>query len=96
MWEGKAKAMVDDSGRLEDDRWQLARNKYIKEKSYSLRTLVAFSGEVDDKESGPEPFKETSKELNPDLKGHFWHLTIDKKTGATIVIHAKTLENLPA
>ena len=30
---------------------------------------MAFSGEVNDKESGPEPFKETSKELNPDLKG---------------------------
>ena len=30
---------------------------------------MAFSGEVDDKESGHDPFKETSKELNPDLKG---------------------------
>ena len=30
---------------------------------------MAFSGEVNDKESGPEPFKETSKELNPGLKG---------------------------
>ncbi|MGO4441471.1 type I restriction enzyme subunit R domain-containing protein [Rhizobium sp. RAF56] len=31
--------------------------------------LVAFSGEVDDKESGPDPFTETSKELNPGLNG---------------------------
>ena len=31
--------------------------------------MVAFSGEINDKESAPEPLKETSKELNPNLKG---------------------------
>ncbi|MDA0837833.1 MAG: type I restriction endonuclease [Planctomycetota bacterium] len=66
---GKAKAMVVVGSRLEAVRWQLAINKYIQEKGYPMRTLVAFSGEVNDKESGPEPFKETSAELNPDLKG---------------------------
>jgi type I restriction enzyme R subunit len=66
---GKARAMVVTSSRVEAVRWQLAINKYIKEKGYPLRTLVAFSGEVNDKESGPDPFKETSSELNPDLKG---------------------------
>ena len=66
---GKAKAMVVVSSRLEAVRWQLAIARYIKEKGYPLRALVAFSGEVNDKESGPEPFKETSKELNPNLKG---------------------------
>lgn len=66
---GRAKAMVVVSSRLEAVRWQLAINEYIKDMGYPLRTLVAFSGEVDDKESGPEPFKESSKELNPDLKG---------------------------
>ncbi|CFX18451.1 Type I site-specific restriction-modification system, R (Restriction) subunit and related helicase (fragment) [Candidatus Filomicrobium marinum] len=30
---------------------------------------MAFSGEVNDPESGPDPFKETSKELNPNLNG---------------------------
>ena len=30
---------------------------------------MAFSGEVNDKESGPEPFTETSPALNPGLKG---------------------------
>ena len=29
--------------------------------------LAFFSGEVNDKESGPEPFKETSAEMNPGL-----------------------------
>lgn len=66
---GKAKAMVVVSSRLEAVRWQLAIDKYIREQGYPLKTLVAFSGEVNDKESGPEPFKETSKELNPNLKG---------------------------
>jgi type I restriction enzyme R subunit len=69
MLDGKAKAMVVVSSRLEAVRWQLAIDKYIKDRGYPLRSLVAFSGEVNDKESGPEPFKETSKELNPDLKG---------------------------
>jgi type I restriction enzyme, R subunit len=69
LLDGTAKAMVVVSSRLEAVRWQLAINKYIQEKGYPLRTLVAFSGEVPDKESGPEPFKETSAELNPDLKG---------------------------
>jgi len=50
-------------------RWQLAIEKYIKSKGYALGTLVAFSGEVNDPDSGPEPFSETSKTLNPGLKG---------------------------
>ena len=66
---GQAKAMVVVSSRVEAVRWQLAINKYITEKRYPLRTLVAFSGEVDDQESGPAPYRETSAELNPDLKG---------------------------
>ncbi|MFP5267021.1 MAG: UvrB domain 3-containing protein, partial [Acidobacteriota bacterium] len=36
---------------------------------YRIATLVAFSGEVNDKESGPEPFTEASKSLNPNLRG---------------------------
>ncbi len=57
LLDGKAKAMVVVGNRLEAVRWQLAINKYIKDKGYPLTTVVAFSGEVDDKESGPEPFK---------------------------------------
>ncbi|MEZ6093115.1 MAG: DEAD/DEAH box helicase family protein [Pirellulaceae bacterium] len=69
LLDGKAKAMVVVSSRIEAVRWQLAINKYIVEQGYPIRTLVAFSGEVKDKESGPEPFKESSSTLNPDLKG---------------------------
>ena len=68
LLDGKAKAMVVVSSRLEAVRWQLAITKYIKEHNYPIHSLVAFSGEVNDKESGPEPFKETSTELNPKIK----------------------------
>ncbi len=66
---GKAKAMVVVSSRVEAVRWQLAIDKYIKSRSYPMRTLVAFSGEVNDKASGPDAFPENSPLLNPGLKG---------------------------
>jgi type I restriction enzyme R subunit len=66
---GRAKAMVVVGSRVEAVRWQLAIDKYIKERGYPMRTLVAFSGEVNDKESGPDGFTENSKVLNPNLKG---------------------------
>lgn len=66
---GQAKAMVVVSSRLEAVRWQLAVDKYIKAHGYKIGTLVAFSGEVIDKESGTDPFTEHSKALNPNLKG---------------------------
>ena len=71
LLDGKAKAMVVTSSRVEAVRWQIAINKYIKDKDkgYPIKTLVAFSGEVNDKESGPDAFKETSTEVNPNLKG---------------------------
>ena len=67
--DGKSKAMVVVSNRLEAARWKLAIDSYIKSKGYRLGTLVAFSGEVNDKDSGPEPFSETNKTMNADLKG---------------------------
>jgi len=66
---GKAKAMVVVSSRQEAVRWKLAIDKYIASKKYPLRSLVAFSGEVNDAESGPDPFTENSATLNPTLKG---------------------------
>jgi len=66
---GTAKAMVVVGSRLEAVRWKMAIDKYIKNRGYTMRTLVAFSGEVPDKESGPDPFSEHSKELNPNLRG---------------------------
>ncbi len=66
---GKAKAMVVVASRVEAVRWQLAIEKYIRERGYPIRTIVAFSGEVNDKPSGPDPFTENSKALNPNLRG---------------------------
>ena len=69
LLDGKAKAMVVVGSRLEAVRWQLAIERYIKDHGYVIGSLVAFSGEVSDKESGPDGFTETSQALNPKLKG---------------------------
>ena len=66
---GKAKAMVVVASRVEAVRWQLAIEAYIKSKGYALGTLVAYSGEVNDPQSSPDPLTETNKLLNPGLKG---------------------------
>lgn len=66
---GKGKAMVVVASRLEAVRWQIAIESYIRERGYGIGTIVAFSGEVNDKESGPDPFTEHSKVLNPTLRG---------------------------
>lgn len=66
---GHAKAMVVVGSRIEAVRWQLAVDKYIKSRGYKLATLVAFSGEVIDRDSGADPFTENSQHLNPNLKG---------------------------
>jgi type I restriction enzyme R subunit len=65
---GQAKAMVVTASRKEAVRYKLAMDKYIKDQSYkNLATLVAFSGEVSDPESGPDKFTESN--MNPNLKG---------------------------
>jgi type I restriction enzyme, R subunit len=66
---GQAKAMVVVGSRVEAVRWKLAIEKYIAESGYKIGTLAAFSGEVNDKESGQDGFTENSKTLNPNLKG---------------------------
>jgi Type I site-specific restriction-modification system, R (restriction) subunit and related helicases len=66
---GQAKAMVVTSSRLEAVRWHVAMRKYIEQRGYPLNTLVAFSGEVEDAETSDTPVSETSRFLNPGLKG---------------------------
>jgi type I restriction enzyme R subunit len=79
---GHAKAMVVVSSRLEAVRWQLAIDKYIKANGYKIATLVAFSGEVHDPESGSEAFTETSKVLNPNLRGRDIRKAFDERDAA--------------
>ncbi|MFZ2987534.1 type I restriction endonuclease subunit R [Ideonella sp.] len=66
---GRAKAMVVVGSRKEAVRWQKAIRAYIAQRNYPLGVLVAFSGEVNDPESYPNAVSETSKDLNPGLKG---------------------------
>jgi type I restriction enzyme R subunit len=68
LLKGQAKAMVVVASRVEAVRWKLAIEKYIAERGYKIGTVVAFSGEVNDPESGPDGFTENSKVLNPNLK----------------------------
>lgn len=64
---GRAKAMVVTASRKEAVRWGHAMRAYIARKGYGLGLLVAFSGEVPDPDTGPEPFTEAN--MNPDLRG---------------------------
>lgn len=66
---GKAKAMVVVGSRKEAVRWQKAIRSYIARQNYALGVLVAFSGDVTDTESFPEPVTESSHALNPGLRG---------------------------
>ncbi len=45
---GRAKAMVVTGSRLEAVRYKQSFDRYIQEKKYAIKTLVAFSGEVRD------------------------------------------------
>ncbi len=67
MWlDGKAKAMVVTASRLHAVRYKLAIDKYIKEKGYNIKALVAFSGTVDD--DGDEHTEVSmNKEVAPDI-----------------------------
>lgn len=70
MWhlEDRAKSMVVTGSRKEAVRYKLAMDKYIREQGYhDLGVLVAFSGNVEDIESGVEPFNENN--MNPKLRG---------------------------
>lgn len=69
LLKGNAKAMVVVGSRLEAVRWKLAVDKYIANEGYKIGSLVAYSGEVNDPESFPDAVSETSKQLNPNLRG---------------------------
>lgn len=65
---GEAKAMVVTASRKEAVRYKLTMDKYIREMGYKdLATLVAFSGEVVDPESGATGFTEGN--MNSNLRG---------------------------
>ena len=67
LLDGKAKAMVVTASRVEAVRYKIAMDKYIRQHAYKLGTLVAFSGDLVDVESGPDKFTEGS--MNSSLRG---------------------------
>jgi len=70
LLDGQAKAMVVTASRQEAVRYQLAMRDYIAEQGYDdVHPMVAFSGSVLPDEVIPEEVTETSKLLNPGLKG---------------------------
>ena len=64
---GHAKAMVVTGSRKEAVRWTRAMERYIAQRHYPIGLLVAFSGDVDDPESGEGPLNERT--MNPGLRG---------------------------
>jgi len=68
LLDGHAKAMVVTASRKEAVRYKIAMDKYIRDEGYKdIHTLVAFSGEVTDPESGPDSFSESN--MNASLRG---------------------------
>lgn len=66
LLDGHAKAMVVTDSRKAAVRYKLATDTYIARKGYGYGTLVAFSGVVQDAESGPGDFSEAT--MNPGVR----------------------------
>lgn len=56
---GRAKAMVVTGSRLEAVRYKQSFDRYIREKGYAIKTLVAFSGTVQDEKLAGVTYTET-------------------------------------
>jgi type I restriction enzyme R subunit len=66
LLDGHAKAMVVTDSRKAAVRYKLAIDSVIAQKGYGYGTLVAFSGAVQDAESGPGDFTEAT--MNPGVR----------------------------
>lgn len=89
MWiEGKAKAMVVTASRLHAVRYKLAIDKYIKEKGYNIKSLVAFSGKVKDE---GEEYTEISmnKDVLPDISETNLPKTFEKDDFKILIVAEK-------
>ncbi len=67
LLDGRARAMVVTASRKEAVLWQRALLRYIAAQGYALESLVAFSGDIADPDTG-ESVNETSPALNPHIK----------------------------
>jgi type I restriction enzyme R subunit len=86
---GQAKAMVVTSSRLAAVRYKLAFDKYIAEhpQCRGIQAMVAFSGDVEDLESGPEAFNE--RNMNPGLKGRDMRKAFDTDEYQVMIVANK-------
>jgi type I restriction enzyme R subunit len=66
LLDGHAKAMAVTDSRKSAVRYKLAIDSFIAKKGYGYGTLVAFSGTVQDPESGPGDFTEAT--MNPGVR----------------------------
>lgn len=90
MLNGTAKAMVVTGSRKEAVRYKLEFDKYIQDHKYSdIHALVAFSGEVIDKESGNDPF--TERNMNPGLDGQDLRDAFDTENYQVMLVANKFL-----
>lgn len=71
LLEGHAKAMVVTDSRLAAVRYKLEIDQYIRAHRYPIKTIVAFSGSLDDPERGLTSATEAS--LNPGLGSDLAH-----------------------
>ncbi|MEH2383846.1 MAG: hypothetical protein V7K27_33985 [Nostoc sp.] len=65
----QAKAMVVTSSRLDAVRYKQSFDKYIQEKGYAIKTLVAFSGVVTDDKIQDKTYSEQSVGLMKNPQG---------------------------
>lgn len=94
---GQAKAMVVTSSRKEAVRYKLGFDKYLSTMGYAdIHAMVAFSGEVEFSESDPNPagllgekFTETSKNMNPGLKGRDMRKAFDTDDYQVMIVANK-------
>lgn len=63
---GKAKAMVVTGSRIEAVRYKQSFDRYIREKGYPIRTLVAFSGTVEDDKIKDKTY--TEEQMNDGIR----------------------------
>lgn len=85
---GKAKAMVVTGSRLHAVRYKLAFDRYLQEKRYDdIKTLVAFSGSVIDRDKGGSEYTETG--MNQGLKETALPETFKKPEYGVLIVAEK-------
>ena len=94
LLDGQAKAMVVTSSRAAAVKYQLALERYCQTKGYAgIQAMVAFSGDVPNKEVQEEPFADDAQfnesNMNPGLKGREMRKAFDTKDYQVMIVANK-------